>query len=104
MAGRGKSRAPQDADEPPGCAYPITDGVNGARHTRSCARPRQPGSAYCPRHHARCYLPGGSRAEALGLRAIETLAEAAGGRYGGDLRGPPPRFLARLERLVRSFL
>jgi hypothetical protein len=85
-----------------GCAF-VLDGVDAApTRTRFCAAPRQTGSAYCPRHHARCRLPGGSAAETLQLREIEALATAVGGRQGRVTRQPPPRLLRRLDRVVRT--
>jgi hypothetical protein len=98
------SRPPQEDGEPQGCAYPIGRLTGTDGEARHCGRPRRPGSEYCPFHHARCHLPTGSRAEALRLHAIETIAAAVGGRCGGaDAMRPPPRFLARLERLLRDF-
>ena len=104
MAEPGSSGPPQAFGRPQGCAYLIGDPRLARASARLCGLPRQPGSVYCHRHHARCHLPRDSVAEALRLHAIETLACAVGGRFGRDDLGPPPRFLARLERLTRDFL
>lgn len=87
---------PVHAGEDDGCGFIVDE--------RACAEPRRQGSPYCARHHALCYLPHGSDAEARRLRAVETIAAAIGGRRAGagSPGTPPARFLARLERLVRN--
>ena len=85
-----------------GCAF-ILDGPDpGSAPPNFCNAQRRPGSAYCPRHHARCRLPGGSGAERQQLREIEALAEAVGGRRGRAARQPPAPLLRRLDRLARA--
>src|SRR5260370_30436603 len=85
-----------------GCAF-ILDEVDGdPARPGFCDAPRQPGSAYCPRHHARCRLPEGSAAEKQRLREIEALATAVGGRQGRGGRQPPAPLLRRLARVVRA--
>ena len=90
--------APNDA----GCAF-ITDGAApGAATANFCAAPRQPGSAYCPTHHARCHLATGSAAERGRLAEIEALATAVGGKQGRVARQPPAPLLHRLERAAAA--
>jgi hypothetical protein len=89
--------------EEEGCAYLLTCDQDPAR-PRHCGVARQPGSPYCPRHHALCHLPRGSRAEHVRLREVKALAEMVGGRRGREDNGPPQRFLERLEQAVREFL
>ena len=50
-----------------GCAY-RSDAVR-------CGAALQPGSSYCPEHHALCYLPRRSRAEQAELRHFAALAK-----------------------------
>ena len=95
---------PRDGDEPSGCTYLVGEPLGAGGRVRRCARPRQPGSVYCPRHHASCHLASGSPAERLRLRALEMIAGAVGGRCGRTDRQPPAGFLARLENLTRDFL
>lgn len=54
---RGAARKPVHAlDQPIGCRFMIDNG-DGCRdpNWRWCGKKEQPGSAYCPAHHARCY-------------------------------------------------
>ena len=84
-----------------GCAFVIEgadDGPGGV-----CNAPREPGSAYCPRHHALCHLPKGSAAERRQLREIDALAAAVGGRQGREARDPPDPLLRRLDRIAQAF-
>jgi hypothetical protein len=100
----GPGSAPLPAhSEAADCAYILGDPRAGSGAWRRCPELHQPGSSYCPHHHARCHLTGGSAAERRRLREVERLADAVGGRRSGENRGPPARFLARLERLVRGF-
>jgi hypothetical protein len=99
IAERKGSGATDDPDES-GCAY-VLDGINGGRPAQSCGAARRPGSAYCPAHHARCRLEGGSPAEQRRLREIEALASAAGGKQGHPARQPTADMLRRLERAAR---
>ncbi|HEV8678841.1 MAG TPA: hypothetical protein VGQ90_05650 [Stellaceae bacterium] len=85
-----------------GCVFVIDSGGVGSRRISFCAAERQPGSPYCPLHHAQCRLPGGSTAEKQQLREIEALAAAVGGRQGRATRQPPPRLLRRLDRVART--
>lgn len=89
--------------EEEGCAYLLASDQNSAR-LAPCGAVRQPRSPYCPRHHALCHLPRGSRAEKARLREAKTLAEMVGGRCGRDDGGPSQHFLDRLEQAVREFL
>ena len=82
-----------------GCAFVFDEGGPPGQ-ARRCAAPCRPGSAYCPQHHARCRLPGGSAAEERQLREIEALARAVGGKQGRPARRPPPGLLRRLARTV----
>jgi hypothetical protein len=88
--------------EEDGCAYLFSDAGEGVPDY--CGAPRRPGSSYCPRHHALCYLPRGSRAEKARLREAKALADMVGGRCGWEEEDEPPqRFIERLERAVRGF-
>ncbi len=86
-----------------GCAFVL----DGADHRRACVNfcdaPRQPGSAYCPRHHALCHLSNGSAAERQRLREIEALATAVGGTQGRAARHPTAQLLRRFDRLARAY-
>lgn len=82
-----------------GCAYPL----DGQDRDPRCGQPRRPGSSYCQHHHALCYLPEGSKAAVRRLSEIEVLAGAVAGRYRSDVAGPPPRFIAKLEKALRVF-
>jgi hypothetical protein len=94
-----------------GCAFVIdgagvADGVGTGRGPGSvkfCSAPRQPGSAYCPRHHAFCHLSNGSAGERQRLREIEALAKAVGGTQGRAERHPSAQLLRRFDRLARVF-
>lgn len=85
-----------------GCAFLLGNGESGPGGSRFCDAPRQPGSAYCPLHHALCHLPIGSTAERRRLREIEALAEAVGGKQGGHATQPSPGLLRRLDRIARA--
>jgi hypothetical protein len=85
-----------------GCAFVLDSADDAPVRTRFCAALRQSGSAYCPDHHARCRLPGGSAAEKQQLREIEALANAVGGKQGRSTRQPSPRMLRRLDRAART--
>jgi hypothetical protein len=87
--------------EEEGCAYLLTSGKN-IRIAACCGAERRPGSPYCPKHHALCHLPRGSRAERVRLREVNTLADIVGGRRGREDSGPSQRFLDRLEEAVRE--
>ncbi len=78
------------------CAYIIGD---AAAH-QICGAMRQPGSAYCPDHHALCHIGSGTDAEIRGLREVEVLADAVAGRRSRSAR-PSRRFINRLEHAVR---
>ena len=90
--------APNDA----GCAFIIDGDAPGGAATNFCGATRQPGSAYCPTHHARCHLATGSAAERGRLAEIEALAKAVGGRQGRVARRPPAPLLHRLERTAQA--
>jgi hypothetical protein len=75
------------------CHYPLGDD----RPLDYCGAAVQPGSAYCPEHHALCYLPLGSGGERSAIRHINHMAQLAARRreprlgwVHGDtaLRGP----------------
>jgi len=85
-------------DRDPGCSY-VVDEPEGKR---SCGRRRQQSSSYCTTHHSLCYIVAGSKAESVRLREVEALASAVGGRRAQPAEGPTRRFLARLERAVRT--
>ncbi len=99
-ASRGLGDAPQEGER---CAYVVDGGALGSTPACFCAARRQPGSAYCPTHHAQCHLASGSTAEKRRLREIEVLATAVGGRRGQTASRPPAPVLRRLERLTRVF-
>lgn len=86
----------------PGCAF-VLDAADPGAGARFCNAPQRPGSAYCPLHHASCYLRSGSVAERRQLREIEALAEAVGGKRGPAGRRPPRSLLRRLDRIARAF-
>jgi hypothetical protein len=89
-----------------GCAFVLdsTGVLGGGRGSANvCNAPRQPGSAYCPPHHACCHLANGSAAERRQLCEIEALAKAVGGTQGRATRHPPARVLRRLDRVARAF-
>lgn len=99
-------RAPRDRgleEAEGGCAFVLNGNDGDPAGGGFCAAPRQPGSAYCPRHHARCHLPNGSAAERRQMQEIEALAKAVGGRRGRVARQPPSGLLRRLERIERAF-
>jgi hypothetical protein len=83
-----------------GCAYVLDE--SGPR--RICGAPRHASSSYCPGHHSLCYIPYGSKAEVRGLREVEQLASAVGGRRARQGAGPSRQFLERLEQAVRRSL
>ncbi len=87
--------------EEEGCAYLLAFDHDSTR-PEYCGTARQPGSPYCPRHHALCHLPHGSRAERVQLRKVKALAQIVGGRRGREDGGPSQRFLDRLEQAVRE--
>jgi hypothetical protein len=82
----------------PGCSYVVDD----PKGRRICGNPRRQSSSYCAIHHSLCYIAAGSTAEFKLLREVEALASAVGGRRGQQNEGPTRRFLARLERAVRT--
>jgi hypothetical protein len=84
-----------------GCAFIYDTPGEAPSMTGACGAPRRAGSAYCPTHHALCYLPAASQAERRQLQEIEALADAVGGKTGRPGRHPPPRFLRRLGRIAR---
>ena len=87
-----------------GCAFVLGGTGSGPGSVNFCNAPRQPGSAYCPPHHACCHLANGSAAERRQLCEIEALAKAVGGTQGRATRHPPARLLRRLDRVARAFL
>lgn len=95
-----ESTAPARPDER-GCVY-VLDVTEGDRRGRFCGAGRRPGSPYCPDHHARCRLRGGSAAERRRLREIEALAAAAGGKHVLGACQPSAGMLRRLERSARN--
>ncbi len=98
----GTLEAAFDRHDQSGCAF-VLDGADAdPARARFCDMPPQPGSAYCPHHHSRCRLPGGSTAERQELREIEALARAVGGTQGRAARRPPPGLLRRLDSAVRA--
>ena len=91
-----------DGERGEGCAF-VLDGTGcSPGSVKFCNAPSQPGSAYCPPHHAWCHLPNGSAAERRQLCEIEALAEAVGGKQGRAARHPPVRLLRRLDRVARA--
>ena len=50
-----------------GCRFPLSRGAQ-------CGKARRRGSPYCPAHHAVCYIPRGSKAEAARLHLIAFTA------------------------------
>src|SRR6266508_3127713 len=91
-----------DGEQRGGCAFVLGGPGCGPNAVKFCNAPSQPGSAYCPPHHAWCHLPNGSAAELRQLREIEALAEAVGGKRGRAARHPPVRLLRRLDRVARA--
>jgi len=86
-----------------GCAFVLDGAGRDPASVNFCNAPRQPGSAYCPPHHAGCHLANGSAAERRQLCEIEALAKAVGGTQGRAARHPPARLLRRLDRVARAF-
>jgi hypothetical protein len=64
-----------------GCAYLDDD-------NRRCGRSLQPGSSYCPAHHAVCYVAEGSPGYKAALRTIGACAKAGAKFVTGTT---PPR-------------
>jgi hypothetical protein len=58
------------------CAYPLGD----ARPLEFCGAAVQPGSPYCPSHHALCHLALGSRRERAAFQHIDHMAALAARR------------------------
>jgi hypothetical protein len=98
-----RERVRGDEEQGGGCAFIIEGTDPGPGRGNFCTAPRQPGSAYCPRHHALCHLPKGSAVERRQLNEIEALADAVGGRQGRAARHPPPLLLRRLDHIARAF-
>jgi hypothetical protein len=98
-----RERAGEEREGDGGCAFVIDDPDPISSGANFCDAPREPGSTYCRRHHALCYLPRHSVAERRQLREIEALAKAVGGRQGRAARQPPPQLLRQLDRIARSF-
>jgi hypothetical protein len=91
-----------DRQEGGGCVF-VLDGADAVPpRSGFCDAPRQPGSSYCARHHARCHLPSGSAAERRQLCEIEALARVVGGKQGREASQPPDRLLRRLDRVARA--
>ena len=90
-------------DDGGGCGFPVEGADSVPALSRFCNAPRQPGSSYCPKHHARCHLAPGSSAEQDQLREIEALAGAVGGKQGRPATRPPLSLLRRLSRIERVF-
>ena len=87
------------------CAYiidTVNGAANGAAEARFCGAACSPRSAYCPEHHARCRLRGGSLAEERRLREIEALATAVGGKRARAAGQPSALTLRRLERVAQE--
>jgi len=85
-----------------GCAFVLDNPGCSPGPVKFCNAQSQPGSAYCPPHHAWCHLPNGSAAERRQMREIEALAEAVGGKQGRVARRPPAQLLRRLDRVARA--
>jgi hypothetical protein len=75
-------------DDDSGCRY-VLDG------NQACGAAEKPGSSYCPKHHARCYLTPAQEREKE--REIEALARAVGGRFAAR-RALSARELRRIEK------
>jgi hypothetical protein len=73
-----------------GCRYPVDD--------RQCGAKKQPGSSYCPKHHALCHIPRSSPLEHTRLREIDRIGEVVGGRRSpaGEMGA---NFIRRLENI-----
>jgi len=68
-----------------GCRYLLDQRTGGKRNDPGqCGAKEQPGSAYCPEHHALCYLPRSSVLEGHRLRQIDRIGELVGGRQGAN--------------------
>jgi hypothetical protein len=99
---RGRESSQGNGADDGGCAF-VLDGIDRfSGCVNFCNEPRQPGSAYCPGHHASCHLANGSDAERQQLREIEALAKAVGGKQGRAARHPPTPLLRRLDRVARA--
>jgi hypothetical protein len=85
-----------------GCVFVLDDDNPGRAASGVCGAPRQPGSAYCPQHHARCHLADGTVAARLWQCESDALAAAVGGKRGEVARQPSPHSLRRLERAARA--
>jgi hypothetical protein len=97
-----RQRSHEDEEHHGACAFVLGGAGAGSASVNFCNAPGQPGSAYCPPHHASCHLANGSAAERRQLREIEALAEAVGGKQGRVARHPPARLLRRLDRVARA--
>jgi hypothetical protein len=95
--------APAEAGGATGAAAAVGANPVSGHGASFCNAPCQPGSPYCPEHHALCHLAAGSAAEARQLREIEALAQAVGGKQGRRERLPPKNLLRQLERVERVF-
>jgi hypothetical protein len=98
-----REHARGDEEDNAGCAFIIEDASPSPGRLNFCSAPREPGSAYCPPHHAFCHLPKGSAVERRQISEIEALAEAVGGRQGREVQHPPAGLLRRLDRIARAF-
>src|ERR1700693_5377551 len=83
--------------EDPGCAYILDAAPAGSAAPAYCGVPRQPGSDYCPAHHALCHLRPGGSAEARHLRRLEALAGIVGGRQARPVGPPAAPWLSRVR-------
>ena len=99
----GSARAGRAGAEERRCAYVIGTADGGAQ-PRFCSAVCYSRSAYCPEHHARCRLRGGSLGERQRLREIEALATAVGGKRARADGQPSALTLRRLERVAQAAL
>ena len=66
----------QEMQEPKGCRW--IEGDVTESDWRFCQAPQQPGSSYCPHHHARCHIKKGSTDHVQAEKTMNTCATFVG--------------------------
>jgi len=74
-----------------GCRYLVDD------RWHQCGAKEQPGSSYCPEHHALCYLPPMSAAERRRINQIDRIGAVVGGRLAAGAMQQLMLKVARIE-------
>ena len=81
-----------------GCRYLLDQRTGGKRNDPcQCGAKEQPGSAYCPEHHALCYLPAMSAAERRRINQIDRIGAVVGGRLAAGAMQQLMLKVARIE-------